>query len=75
MVFDASQFPIQMSAGKTIHKAQRSTLHGAVVHFGKRKNDHIHYVGLSRVKNLNSLFIIELNEKKISVSEAVVSSV
>ena len=35
------------------------------------KNYHIHCVGLSRVKNLNSLFIIELNEKKISVSEAV----
>lgn len=54
-----------MAAGKTIHKAQGSTLDGAVVHFGHRKNDHIHYVGLSRVKNLSNLHILELNEKKI----------
>lgn len=60
-----------MAAGKTIHKAQGSTLDGAVVHFGHRKNDHIHYVGLSRVKNLSNLHILELNEKKISVSESV----
>lgn len=50
-----------MAAGKTIHKAQGSTLDGAVVHFGHRKNDHIHYVGLSRVKNLRNLYILELN--------------
>lgn len=38
------QFPIQMAAAKTIHKSQGSTLCGTVVHFGRRKNDHIHYV-------------------------------
>lgn len=65
------QFPLQMTAGKTIHKAQGSTLDGAVVHFGHRKNDHIHYVRLSRVTNLSNLHILELNEKKISVSESV----
>lgn len=65
------QFSLQMTAGKTIHKAQGSTLDGAVVHFGHRKNDHIHYVGLSRVKNLSNLHILELNGKKISVSESV----
>lgn len=41
-----------MAAGKTIHKAQGSTIDGTVVHFGHRKNDHIHYVGLSRLKTL-----------------------
>lgn len=60
-----------MAAGKTIHKAQGSTLDGAVVHFGHRKNDLIHYVGLSRVKNLRNPYILELNEQKISVSESV----
>ena len=61
------QFPLQMAAAKTIHKAQGSTLNGAVLHFGSRKNDHIHYVGLSRIKNLANLYIMELNEKKISI--------
>lgn len=61
------QFPLQMSAAKTIHKAQGSTMNSAVLHFGSRKNDHIHYVGLSRIKNLSNLFIKELNSKKISI--------
>lgn len=39
-----------MAPGKTIHKAPGLTLGGDVVHFGHRKNDHIHYVGLRRVK-------------------------
>lgn len=48
------QFPLQMSAAKTIHKAQGSTMN-----FGSRKNDHIHDAGLSRIKNLSNLFIKE----------------
>lgn len=56
-----------MSAAKTIHKAQGSTMNSAVLHFGSRKNDDIHYVGLSRIKNLSNLFVKELNSKKISI--------
>ena len=65
------QFPLQMAAGKTIHKAQGSTLNNVVLHFGSRKNDHIHYVGLSRVRSLNTIHILELNEKKITISTQV----
>ena len=66
------QFPLQLAAAKTIHKAQGSTLNSAVVHFGSRKNDHIHYVGLSRVTHIKSLHILQLNEGKISVSSRVI---
>lgn len=48
------QFPLQLSAAKTVHKSQGSTLTNAVVHFGSRKNDHVHYVGLSRVTCLEN---------------------
>lgn len=65
------QFPLQLAAAKTIHKAQGSTLQSAVVHCGTRKMDHIHYVGLSRITNMDKLHILDLNEKKISVSTAV----
>lgn len=41
---------------------------GVVINFEGRKTEHIHYVGLSRVQNLNSAFILNLNEKKICVS-------
>lgn len=35
------------------------------------KTEHIHNVGLSRVQNLNSAYILNLNGKKICVSSAV----
>lgn len=58
------QFSLQVAAGKTIHKSQGSTLKGVVINFEGRKTEHIHYVGLSRVQNLNSAYILNLNEKK-----------
>lgn len=65
------QFPLALSAGKTIHKAQGSTMTAAALHFGKKKIDHIHYVGLSRVTQLSQVHITELNANKISVSKEV----
>ena len=62
------QFPLYLAAGKTIHKAQGSTIPGAVIHFGTRKIDHVHYVGLSRVTSLSGVHILELNSSKITVS-------
>lgn len=65
------QFPLQLAAAKTIHKSQGSTMQNAVVHFGNRKIDHIHYVGLSRVTHIRNLHILSLNENKIKVSTPV----
>ena len=58
------QFPIYLSAGKTILKE-------AAMHFGTRKINHIHYVGLSRVTSLSGVHILELNSSKISISSKV----
>lgn len=41
------------------------------MHFGQRKIDHIHYVGLSRVTNLSGVLIQQLNSAKFSVSSEV----
>jgi exonuclease III len=65
------QFPLYLSAGKTIHKSQGSTMKQAVLHFGTRKIEHIHYVGISRVTSLAHVHILELNEDKIGVSKEV----
>ena len=62
------QFPLYLAAGKTVHKSQGSTITEAVMHFGSRKIDHIHYVGLSRVTRLAGVHIMDLNSSKISVS-------
>lgn len=59
------QFPLRLACAKTIHKSQGSTMVNAVLHFGKRKQEHIHYVGLSRIKKLEDVYILELNEKKL----------
>lgn len=61
-----------MACAKTIHKAQGSTVKQIVLDLGSRKQEHMHYVGLSRVRKLQDLFILNLNENKIDVSEQVV---
>lgn len=67
------QFPLRLSCAKTIHKAQGSTLNNVVVDLGTRKQEHMHYVALSRVRKLQNLFILSLNEQRIAVSSNVVS--
>ena len=53
--------------------SQGNTLNAAVVDFPRSTQQHMHYVGLSRVRNSSSLHIINLNEHKIRVSEKVVN--
>ncbi|XP_062566991.1 uncharacterized protein LOC134229291 [Saccostrea cucullata] len=53
--YERVQFPLQPSAGKTIHKAQGATLSKAVISLAQtkqRKIPHIHYVALSRSRLL-----------------------
>lgn len=64
-----------MACAKTIHKAQGSTVKQIVLDLGSRKQEHMHYVGLSRVRKLQDLFILNLNENKIAVSEHVVMEI
>lgn len=65
------QFPLRAAAAKTIHRCQGDTLDEAVIDFPTSTREHMHYVGLSRVRNSHALQILNLNEHKISVSEKV----
>ena len=67
------QFPLRPASAKTIHHCQGDTLNAAVVDFPRSTQEHMHYVGLSRVRNSSSLHVINLNEHKIRVSEKVVN--
>jgi len=58
------QFPLRPAAAKTIHHCQGDTLDEAVVNFPTSTREHMHYVGLSRVRNSSSLHVLSLNEKK-----------
>ncbi|XP_060561861.1 uncharacterized protein LOC132721554 [Ruditapes philippinarum] len=69
------QFPLQPSAGRTVHRAQGTTLDQVVIDLSQRKVrkiPHIHYVALSRVRSIKNLSILNLNEQAISLDERVV---
>ena len=65
------QFPLRPAAAKTIHRCQGDTLDEAVVDLPASTREDMHYVGLSRLRSLSSLHILNLNEKKIAVSKKV----
>ena len=58
------QVPLRAAAAKTIHRCQGDTLNEAVVDLPSSSREHMHYVGLSRLRNMRSLHILNLNEKK-----------
>ena len=65
------QFPLRPAAAKTIHRCPGDTVDEAVVDFPVSAREHMHYVGLSQVRNSSALHILNLNENKIKVSEKV----
>ena len=65
------QFPLRPAAAKTIHRCQGDTLDAAVVDLPASTREHMHYVGLGRLRNISGLHILNLSEKKIAVSKEV----
>jgi len=69
------QFPLQTSAGKTVYRAQGTTVNELVIDLSQRKTrkiPHLHYVALSRVRSMKNLYIVNFNEKALMVDENVV---
>jgi len=66
------QFPLRLSAAKTIYRSQGDTLGQVVVDFtSSRTESHSHYVRLSRVCTLQGRNVLNLCANKIHVSEKV----
>ena len=72
------QFPIQLCAARTIHKAQSATFKEIVIDMSSEKKnprgtfwEHMHYVALSRCTSRNGLHIVNLNEDFIRTSRKV----
>ena len=65
------QYPLRPAAAKTILRCQGDTLNEVVVDLPSSSREHMHYVALSRVTNSSKLHILNLNEKKICISERV----
>lgn len=66
------QFPLRPAAAKTIYRSQGDTENRIVVNFEtKRAIPHIHYVVSSRVTTIDGLYITDLCENKVAVSNEV----
>ena len=69
------QFPLRPASGKSVCKAEGATVDKVVVDLSHdkqiRKIPHIHYVALSRVKKLEDLYILNLNEAAMDLDEQV----
>jgi exonuclease III len=71
------QFPLQLAAARTIHKAQSSTYENIVVDMSTSGRppahfwEHMHYVAFSRCTSMAGLHIVDINATKIRVSPKV----
>ena len=63
------QFPLRTPAAKTIHRCQEDTLSETVADLPSSKQEHMHYVALSRLRSISGLHILNMNENKIAVSK------
>ena len=79
IVVSRRQFPLVMSAARTIHKAQSATHQEIVVDMSGPARapatfwEHMHYVAFSRCTSLQGLHIIDVNQPKIRASAKVMN--
>ena len=72
------QFPLQPAAGRSVHRAQGTTLDKVVIDLTQnktRKVPHLHYVALSRVRSMQNLYILNFNEDALKVDQQVETEV
>ena len=64
-----SQIPLRLAWAITVHKSQGMTLDAARIDLGKAFVEGMGYVALSRVKNLQNLYLAGLNRMALRVSD------
>ncbi|MFZ2126298.1 MAG: PIF1 family ATP-dependent DNA helicase [Candidatus Microsaccharimonas sp.] len=64
-----SQIPLRLAWAITVHKSQGMTLDAARIDLRKAFVEGMGYVALSRVKNLNNLYLTGINQMALKVSE------
>ena len=70
------QFPLQPAAGRSVYRAQGTTLDSLVIDLTQkrtRKVPHLHYVALSRVRSMKNLYILNFNDKARQLDSRVVT--
>lgn len=64
-----SQVPLRLAWAITVHKSQGMTLDAARIDLRKAFVEGMGYVALSRVKNLENLYLVGINQMALKVSE------
>ena len=68
-VASVTQLPLRLAYAITIHKAQGMTLDKAKINLAKAFTPGMGYVALSRVRRLEDLYLMGINQMALTVSE------
>lgn len=69
----ATQIPLIICYAITVHKSQSQTINKAIIDIADAFCDSMVYVALSRVSNLDGLFLKTFNQNKITINEKVLN--